>query len=136
MAESFLKPERALGMRTVQLWKPFSENLLRTGALLAEKATDVKDEMERTPIDWKVMEGSAISALHPLGDGPAIRAGGGWGHGMQGERDLLGNLYVRNLQILIEKFWKNGQSILLGWENLWKNCSTLQFITFFISGTA
>ena len=60
-------------MRMAKLRKPLNEDLLRTGALFAEKATHVNDEMDRAPTEWKVMEGSPISALHPLGDGPAIR---------------------------------------------------------------
>ncbi|GHO71903.1 hypothetical protein KSC_107950 [Ktedonobacter sp. SOSP1-52] len=55
LAESVLQPDGTLGMRVAQLWKLFSENLLRAGALFAEEAAHMNDEMDRATSRWKIV---------------------------------------------------------------------------------
>jgi hypothetical protein len=69
LAEGLLQLDGALRMRMAQLWKPFSENLLRTVALGAEKATHVQHERDRTPTGWQVMQSACLATLHPPGAG-------------------------------------------------------------------
>jgi hypothetical protein len=58
-------------MRTTQFREPFDEDLLSTGVLLAEKASQVNDEMNETTGRWKIVQRPTISALYPRGTGPA-----------------------------------------------------------------
>jgi hypothetical protein len=74
LAEGFLQLDGALSMRAAQLWEPFRENLLRTGALGAEKATHMQHERDRTPTSWKVMQSACRATLHPPGEIATTRA--------------------------------------------------------------
>jgi hypothetical protein len=114
LAQGLLEPDCALSMGVGEQRKAFREDLAGTRALFAKEATHMKDEIHRTPAGRKVIERSGISTLHPRGAGPAIGTGSAARKCTQGERDLIGNLYARNVQVLVEKFWKNGHSVLLG----------------------
>jgi hypothetical protein len=92
--ERLLQPLGALGMRAAKLWKPLRENLLRTGARCAEKATHVQNELDRTPTAGKVMQSAPIPTLHTPGDGPTTGAASRWGRGPQRQRDLIGHLHL------------------------------------------
>ena len=74
LAKGFLQLDGALSMRAAKLWEPFRENLLRTGALAAEKATHMQNERDRTPTGWEVMQSACIPTLHPRGESSTTRA--------------------------------------------------------------
>ncbi len=68
-AQDFLQLDGALSMRAAKLWEPFRENLLRTGALGAEKATHVQHERDRKPTGWQVTQLARIPTVHAPGEG-------------------------------------------------------------------
>lgn len=65
LTEHLLQSERTLSMWVAQLWQTFSENLLGTGALHAEKATHRQDQMDRTSTGGQIMQFADVATLYP-----------------------------------------------------------------------
>jgi hypothetical protein len=124
LTEGFLQSVGALGVRTTELWESFSENLLRTRALLTEKTTDMHDETDGTPTGGEISQGACIATLDVRRLSPTGGAGSHGRRGTQGQGDLKSYLYFFNLDI--RKVGKNDQRMSLGpqkWKGEKKKCS-------------
>jgi hypothetical protein len=92
-----------------ECWEPLNKNLLSTGALVTEKATDMQDETEWTTDRGKIAQRACIAALDARGCHPTRGAQSCWGYGTQSECDLLCYLYPFHFDI--EKIGKNDHKI-------------------------
>src|SRR5258708_3959044 len=123
MTESLLQLESALGRGTSECREGLGKNLASTGVLLTAEATDLEHQMHRASTIGQIMDRAAVSAVYSRRDCPACGTCCGWRSGIPGERHLVGNGDLPNLQVLLEKFWKGGHRVQLG-ERKWKKCST------------
>ncbi len=94
-----MQPLGALGVRMAECWEPLNKNLLSTGALGTEKATDMQDETDGTPDRGKIAQRACIAALDARRCSPTRGAQSRWGHGTQGQCDLLCYLYPFHFDI-------------------------------------
>jgi hypothetical protein len=132
LAERFLQPLGALSVRAAEIGKSFHENLLSTGALCAEKATDMHDETDGTPNRGQITERACIVALDArrcrLTEGAESR----WGHGSEGQGDLLSYLYPFHFDA--GKIEKNDQSMRVRSSNTNKDEKMFNFLCYHILG--
>src|SRR6266496_1856468 len=99
LAERLLQSLRALSVRATEIWKPFTKNLLSTGALFTKEATYMHDETDGTPNRGKITERACIVTLDARRCSPTRGAQSHWGYRTQGQYDLLGYFYSLHFDV-------------------------------------